>query len=110
MTNERFNEIVNEQLEATKILLTSKGEEYSLTDDRLAAFKRAASLQDETMKQALCGMLAKHIVSVYDMCMSDRDFSMARWDEKITDSINYLLLLKAAVEEDNAGRCTVWHG
>lgn len=110
MTNERFNSIVEEQLETTRTLLTSKGEEYSLTDDRLSAFKRAASLQGETMKQALCGMLAKHIVSVYDMCMSDRDFSIARWDEKITDSINYLLLLKAAVEEDNATRCVGWQG
>jgi hypothetical protein len=108
MTNERFNSIVEGQLETAKTLLISKGEEYSLTDDRLAAFKKAASLQGETTVQALCGMLAKHIVSIYDMGMSDRDFSIARWDEKITDSINYLLLLKAAVEEDKSERCVRW--
>jgi hypothetical protein len=105
MTYERFDSIVEEQLEITRALLTSKGEEYSLTNDRLAAFKRAASLQDETVKQALCGMLAKHVVSVYDMCMSDRYFTKERWNEKITDSINYLLLLKAAVEEEETIAC-----
>jgi hypothetical protein len=101
MTHQRFEEIVNEQLDFCKMLLTSKGKEYSLTDDRLEAFKKAAQLQGETMKQALCGMLAKHVVSVYDMCMSGDQFSADKWAEKVTDSINYLLLLLAAVEEED---------
>lgn len=100
MTNERFEELVSDQLQASVDLLVVKGAEYSLVDDRLASFKKAAALQGETVKQALCGMLAKHVVSVYDMCMTDGRFSIARWNEKITDSINYLLLLKAAVMED----------
>jgi hypothetical protein len=101
MTYQRFEEIVTNELDYCKTLLTSKGKEYSLTDDRLACFKRAASLQGETMKQALCGMLAKHVVSVYDMCMSDGKFTVDKWTEKVTDSINYLLLLMAAVEEED---------
>jgi hypothetical protein len=48
-------------------------------------------------------MLAKHVVSVYDMSMSNKEFTEARWTEKITDSINYLLLLKAAVLEESHG-------
>lgn len=45
-------------------------------------------------------MMAKHIVSLYDMCYADREtFDMDTWDEKITDSLNYLFLLKAIVEE-----------
>ena len=102
MTYQRFEEIVTQELDYCKTLLTSKGKEYSLTDDRLACFKKAAQLQGETTKQALCGMLAKHVVSVYDMCMADDNFSMERWTEKVTDSINYLLLLLAAVEEDKS--------
>lgn len=106
MTHQTFEEIVNQQLDICKTLMTSKGKEYSLTDDRLIAFKRAAQLQDETVKQALCGMLAKHVVSVYDMCMSDQKFPMDKWTEKITDTINYLLLLMAAIWEEDYGQET----
>lgn len=101
MTQENFERIVEDQLEIARNLLIAKGQEYSLSADRLEVFKKAASLQGETVKQALCGMLAKHVVSVYDMSMSDKEFTEARWTEKITDSINYLLLLKAAVMEES---------
>lgn len=100
MKNQEFEAIVNDQLNVVRDLLVSKGQEYSLTDDRLAAFRKAAALQGETVEQALCGMLAKHVVSIYDMAMSEQSFTRERWTEKITDSINYLLLLKAAILED----------
>lgn len=107
MTQETFEKIVDGQLDVCRHLLVVKGKEYSLTDDRLHAFRVAASLQDETMKQALCGMLAKHVVSVYDMCMNGGKFGIDKWTEKITDSINYLLLLMAAIwEEDGYGQKT----
>lgn len=101
MTQQDFEKIVEDQLTITRNLLVSKGQEYSLSGDRLEAFKKAANLQGESVRQALCGMLAKHVVSVYDMSMSDKVFTEARWTEKITDSINYLLLLKAAIMEEN---------
>lgn len=101
MTQENFERIVEDQLEIARNLLIVKGQEYSLSADRLEVFKKAACLQGETVKQALCGMLAKHVVSVYDMSMSDKTFTEDRWTEKITDSINYLLLLKAAIMEES---------
>jgi hypothetical protein len=106
MTYQRFEEIIDQQLDICRHLLVVKGKEYSLTDDRLESFRKAAQLQGETMKQALCGMLAKHVVSVYDMCMSDGKFTLDKWTEKVTDSINYLLLLMAAVEEETYGTDT----
>ena len=40
------------------------------------------------------------IVSLYDMCFADGvSFDAGTWDEKITDSLNYLFLLKAIVKE-----------
>lgn len=101
MTHELFENIMCSQLEKCKNLLSAKGKEYSPCTDRLLAFKRAAALQGETPAQALCGMLAKHVVSIYDMCMGDGEFPAEKWDEKITDSINYLLLLAAVVREEN---------
>ena len=50
-------------------------------------------------------MLAKHIVSLYDMCFDDSaDYGMSTWDEKITDSLNYLFLLKAIVKEGHSNQ------
>ena len=51
------------------------------------------------------GMMAKHTVSVYDLANDvdkGADIPLEMWDEKIGDSINYLLLLNALVREDIA--------
>lgn len=83
-------------------LLGAKGTEYdSDSNDRLHSFKVAAELQHETPIQALAGMMAKHTVSIYDMCEDTNTlYNLAKWTEKITDHINYLLLLKAMVCEE----------
>ena len=46
------------------------------------------------------GMLSKHLISVSDMCTDERQYAKEQWDEKITDSINYFLILRAIVEEE----------
>lgn len=60
--------------------------------------KRSTEVQGTTPIQALAGMMCKHTVSVYDMCRSG-EYPIELWSKKITDSINYLLLLRAMVEE-----------
>lgn len=99
MNVQKFNEIVAAQIKRSTDILCVKAKEYA-TEDRLHNFKTAAALEGLTPRQALAGMMAKHTVSVYDMCMSSNDFSREMWEEKITDHINYLLLLKAIVEEE----------
>lgn len=100
MTNADFNKVVEEQLDLCKSLLCKKGEEYDRdTGDRFHSFKVAAALQGETPMQALAGMLAKHTVSVYDL-IKDGSSDLTIWDEKITDHINYLLLLKGLIMDE----------
>ena len=100
-----FERIITDQLSRSETLLTSKGREYAegadvmQTIDRLAHFKKAAVLQDKTPAQAAFGMLAKHLVSVADMVNSAGSYPLEKWNEKISDSINYLLILRAIVEE-----------
>lgn len=108
MTTEQFNTIIeNQQKRCTDILIT-KAKEYA-TEDRLHNFKVAAALQMTTPVNALAGMLAKHTVSIYDMCRSDKTYPEAIWDEKITDHINYLLLLKAlTIEEAEKGTVALY--
>lgn len=101
MNTEQFNHIIDVQIKQCTDILKLKAVEYA-TEDRLHNFKVAAGLQQIPTKQALSGMMSKHTVSIYDMCGSPESFDMALWDEKITDSINYLLLLKAVVLEEKS--------
>ena len=106
MTQEKFNDVVIRQMDLCTSLLMTKGTEYApdalsnMQIDRLAHFKKAAVLMNTTTRAALLGMLAKHLVSISDMCMDDANLSTEKWDEKITDSINYLFILRAIIEED----------
>lgn len=102
MNTENFNKIIHEQIERCEATLCKKADEYA-TDDRLHNFKVAAGLQDCLPTTALGGMMAKHTVSVYDMIRGleeGKSYPLELWDEKIGDSINYLLLLTAAVREN----------
>lgn len=99
MKIDRFNQVVNDQVAHSLSVLAEKGKEYSLGADRLEHFKDSAIEQGVTPKQALWGMLSKHIASLTGMCRNGSD-DKERWLEKITDGINYLLLLRALVEED----------
>ena len=100
MNSKDFEQVVSDQIKYSLDLLLSKGNEYSTEGDKLIAFKKAAALQSITPKQALFGMASKHFVSLGDMIHDDSDYSEHRWTEKITDSINYLLLLNALVREE----------
>lgn len=104
MNTEDFNNIIHEQIDRCENTLCKKADEYAANEDRLHVFKVAAGLQDCLPTTALGGMMAKHTVSVYDMIQgleNGRSYPIELWDEKIGDSINYLLLLAAAVREDS---------
>lgn len=121
MNMKDFNAVVDTQLTLCKGTLVKKGIEYAdvfdeddllvqpdgqatlnidALTDRLRAFKKAAVLMNTTPKAALFGMLSKHLVSVSDMCTDGQTYDIDRWNEKITDSICYLILLRAIVEEE----------
>lgn len=100
MTNNEFNNVVYDQLKHCKDILIQKGGEYAQSEDRLDHFKHSAQFMRMSPKKALFSFLAKHLVSIADMCSSDKKFEFAKWNEKITDSINYLILLKAIIEEE----------
>lgn len=100
MKHEEFEKLVETQIDKSKQGLLKKGREYSSEEDRLHNFKVAAELQNCTTAQALNGMLAKHVVSVFDMVNSGKLYSTAIWDEKIGDALNYLLILRAVVDQD----------
>lgn len=99
MNDDEFEEVLTYQLDRVRDILGSKAEEYATTD-RLHNFRVASTLHRGDLKIALGGMMAKHTVSIYDMINSGQQHPIEQWDEKITDHINYLILLRAIVEDE----------
>ena len=100
MEGEVFNKHLQHMQEVTIDTLMNKAKEYATDGDRLHNFKVAASVQGISPTAALAGMMAKHTVSVYDMIGTGEVYDMALWEEKIKDSINYLFLLWALLNEE----------
>lgn len=94
-----FNKVLEDQIDIVTAVLGSKAGEYADDTDRLHNFKASATLQGISPLEALRGKMAKHTISIYDMIGSGEAFPLAKWDEKITDHINYLILLRALIVE-----------
>jgi len=98
-----FEKIVHQRLVHCEKLLCSKGEEYSRCGDRLHNLKAAARMKNTDKFEAIYGMWMKHIVSVHDMIQDARQGilpSRKLIADKLSDNINYNLLLEGLFEED----------
>lgn len=105
MEHEEFDALLEDMIEHIRNTLGLKAEEYA-TEDRLHNFKKSAHIIDGTPMQACWGFAAKHLVSISDMVSDSAEglaFPEAVWNEKIGDAINYLILLKALVRENQVG-------
>lgn len=100
MTPEKFKKILDTRLGKIVTMLDVKGAEYARAD-RLHNFKRAAEIDRVSPEVALKGMVLKQWVSILDMVddIDTRSWPLEMWEEKIGDSINYLILLEALVKE-----------
>lgn len=101
MNQEIFNRIVDERCRLIKSVLASKAKEYA-RGDRLHNFKRTAGFLNKTSETACWSFAMKHITSIADMVDDVENGvhpspEMAR--EKLGDTINYLILLEALLEE-----------
>lgn len=103
MTNERFNQIVDEWVKRIKSVLQKKGKEYSNNDGRLGNFIRAAEMQGDHPIKCLQMFKLKHDVSVADMIddvvCDGVKYPRELWMEKLGDQVNYTILLSALLED-----------
>lgn len=99
MQREEFAEVLDQQLGRISAILGVKTDEYA-TEDQLHNIRQAALLQEESLPEAVIGMMVKHTVSIFAMVKSGKPFPVEKWDEKITDHLVWLILLKAALIED----------
>ena len=116
MRHKEFEKLLKEIIERTTKVLSTKSDEYSTDSDKLHNFKRAGKMLNCTPEKALIGMWTKHIISILDIVdkieadkfdnsiafidvNDDYDEFIGTVEEKITDAINYLILLEALLKE-----------
>lgn len=105
MKTKDFDIVINHRLEECKRILIEKAKEYAKgDDDRMHNFNRASQIIGECREKALFGFFLKHLVSVMDIIDNinkDPNYipNKPLVEEKIGDSINYLLLLEASIED-----------
>ena len=103
MNVNEYEQVVSNQLASCQSVLNAKNAEYGSEDDRLHNFHAPAKMVGSDPRNILEGYMLKHTVSIYDMLRDIREgkdeHTMEQWNEKITDHINYLLLLKCLLVE-----------
>ena len=101
MNAEKFEDVLRTRLRLTEKTLEQKSDEYA-RGDMLNNIKRAADLLQCTPERALIGFVSKHIVAL-TVFVNDleegKEQSLDRWNEKLGDTINYMILLEALVIE-----------
>jgi hypothetical protein len=110
MHADRFHGILNSQIERTIKMLGNKADEYADDRDRLHNFRVISALQGIPLHQAVVNLMAKHTVSIFDLSQSIKPVSEEMWNEKITDHINYLILLQAALAEERDDETNIEEG
>jgi hypothetical protein len=113
MEAQTFNEILERRIELIISSLSKKAKEYAPGEndtryDRLHNFSRAAEVLRTSREKALVGMLIKHLVSILDIVdrFNSDPPSIETIEEKIGDSINYLILLEACMKQDTLNLVT----
>lgn len=105
MNAQEFNDLLDDTLDRIREGLRSKGEEYVPADElsRFHNFETAAAFNRSSSEEELWGFVTKHLVSLADMVKGEATaHSLAVWDEKIGDSLNYFTLLRGIVHEKHA--------
>lgn len=109
MTTQQFDIMLEETLEKVKSILKSKATEYVQNDDRLHNFRQIAIADGIKVSEAVRQLRNKHLVSIKDMTQGQRPiknqtsqfYTLSHIDEKTIDDINYGILLRTALLEEN---------
>lgn len=102
MNSKDLTRLVNYRIKAAKETLNTKNDIYARTSDRLSNFKTGATFLNITPEKCLFSYLTKHLSALHEFILRLDDNNLtdlAEWQEKISDSINYLILLEALITE-----------
>lgn len=100
MTDQRFDEIVQEVLDQVKEVLLVKAKEYRRNNNPFHNFDVGAARTGLIREKVLDGMLLKHEISIADITNDIEKGILPKastLDEKFGDNIIYLILKKASI-------------
>jgi hypothetical protein len=95
MTNDEFLQFMQKEFDKLMKLQKIKSSEYTINnfDEN---FEIASKLLNASKEQTALYYMTKHIVSIYDIILNKRNYD--KLDEKINDTIMYLLMINALVK------------
>lgn len=100
MTEERFDEVVDEALEQIRFVLKFKAKEYRRNQNPFHNFDIGAQRSGLIREKVLDGFLLKHEISIADMTndlVEGKLPTKELLDEKFGDNIIYLIIKKASI-------------
>ena len=100
MDDKKFSAVAKKQFADCQDILAERGKTYAVRNqDRLSAFGVMANLLDDSSVNVVLELAAKPIAKLFSLRKS-RSKKLSSWQEYITDTINYLIILRAVLEED----------
>lgn len=102
MTKEKFDELVDYMIEKSGKTLKEKNAKYAPENDALHNFHYGAQMDNSTTAQTIWHYWKKHLVALMDKINRDDWKDLEDAEEKIQDSINYLLFIWCAANEANS--------
>jgi hypothetical protein len=95
MTNEEFLKFMQKEFDKLMELQKIKSSEYTISnfDEN---FEMASKLLNVSKEQIALHYMTKHVVSIYDIILNKRNYD--KLEEKINDTIMYLLIINALVK------------
>lgn len=96
-----MKKVLKKTFEVISKTIKEKHSEYATNDD-YHNFRSSSILLNETIPEAIVGMMIKHTISIYDMICEyaeGANFEFEKWEEKIKDNIIYLINLYCYLDE-----------
>ena len=100
MTEQRFEQIIEETLQQIREVLIIKGKEYRRNNNPFHNFDVGSQRSGLIREKVLDGFLLKHEISIADITNDIEQGklpSIATIDEKFGDNLIYLLIKKASI-------------
>ena len=100
MTENRFEQIVDETLNQIQNVLIEKGKEYRRNNNPFHNFEEGSKRSGLIREKVLDGMLLKHEISIADMTNDLEKGILPKIEtveEKFGDNLIYLILKKASI-------------
>ena len=95
MNKDKLLKHIEHRINKCKEVLGYKNSEYASQQDVMSNFKNAANFLGVTPEKVAFSYMMKHFESIKSIVYDNKPVTKELYEEKVTDLINYLLLIDA---------------